>query len=194
MQHTRERLQKATAGCDSMPLGFTPHQLLAMASIVESEAQASEERQRIARAYLNRLQMGMRLQADPTVGYALGRNPRSRLTIHELRTESVYNTYLHEGLPPGPICSPGLASIEAVMNATPGSKDLYFVARGDGHHLFAATYAQHVANIQVARAMVAAYSASRARRDTLASPALIAPAPPRMGPMPAPPDTAHHAK
>ena len=164
--HTRERVQKATAGCDSMPLGFNPHQLLTMASIVESEAQAQSERPRIARVYMNRLEQGMRLQADPTVGYALGRNPRSRLTVRELRTESPYNTYLHDGLPPGPICSPGLASIEAVMKASPGVKDLYFVARGDGHHMFAATYPQHLANIQAAHALQAAYAASHAGADS----------------------------
>ena len=106
--------------------------MLTLASIVESEAQEPSERPRIARVYLNRLAVGMRLQADPTVGYALGRNPRSRLTLRELRVESPYNTYLHDGLPPGPICSPGLASIEAVVHATPGCSDLYFVARGDG--------------------------------------------------------------
>jgi UPF0755 protein len=188
VEHTRERLQRATAGCDSMPLGFTPHQLLAMASIVESEAQLREERTRIARVYLNRLAMGMRLQADPTVGYALGRNPRSRLTLRDLRVESDYNTYLHEGLPPGPICSPGLASIEAVMNATQGTKELYFVARGDGRHLFAATYAQHIANIQAARALQAAFAASRAAaaETTAVAPALIGP--------PVPADTAKHGK
>jgi UPF0755 protein len=166
VQHTRDRVQKATAGCDSMPLGFDAHQLLTMASIVEAEAQAAPERAHIARVYLNRLAMGMRLQADPTAAYALGTNPRHRLTLKDLRVESPYNTYLHDGLPPGPICSPGLLSIEAVMSATPGARDLYFVARGDGRHLFAATYAQHVANIAAARALQAAFAAERARTDT----------------------------
>jgi UPF0755 protein len=108
----------------------------------------------------------MKLQADPTVGYALGRNPRSRLALRELRTESPYNTYLHEGLPPGPISSPGLASIEAVVHASPGVRDLYFVARGDGRHLFATTYEQHLANIQVGRALQAAFAARRAAGDS----------------------------
>lgn len=166
VEHTRERLQKATAGCDSLPLGMDAHQVLTLASIVESEAQAAIERPRIARVYLNRLQMGMKLQADPTVGYALGRNPRSRLTLRELKHESPYNTYLHEGLPPGPISSPGEASIEAVMRATEGCKDLYFVARGDGRHMFAATFAQHEANIRAARALQAALAASRAAADS----------------------------
>lgn len=166
VRRTLDRVQKATAGCDSLPLGFTPHELLTMASIVESEAQVDEERPRIARAYLNRLVKGMKLQADPTVGYALGRNPRSKLTLRELRTESPFNTYLHEGLPPGPICNPGLASIEAVVNATPGNNDLYFVARGDGRHMFATTYEQHLANITAARALQAAYAARKAAGDS----------------------------
>ena len=168
VQRTRDRLQRATAGLDSMPLGLDAHQVLTLASIVESEAQESVERPRIARAYLNRLAKGMRLQADPTVGYALGRNPRSRLTLRELRTESPYNTYLHEGLPPGPICSPGYASIEAVVHATPGVRDLYFVARGDGGHMFATTYEQHLANIQTSRALQAAFAARRRVGDSVA--------------------------
>jgi len=166
VERTRERLQKATAGVDSLPLGLDAHQILTLASIVESEAQSAVERPRIARVYLNRLAANMRLQADPTVGYALGRNPRTRLVLRDLRYESDYNTYLHDGLPPGPISSPGLASIEAVVHASPGVRDLYFVARGDGHHLFAATYEQHLANIQVARALQAAFAARRAAGDS----------------------------
>lgn len=172
---TRERLQKATAGCDSLPLGFGANELLALASIVEAEAQVDEERPRIARAYLNRLVKGMRLQADPTVGYALGRSPRSRLTLRDLQFASAWNTYLHDGLPPGPICSPGFESIEAVVYATPGVKDMYFVARGDGRHMFAETYEQHLANITAARALQAAMAAKRAvtdsTLDTTAAPA-----------------------
>jgi UPF0755 protein len=176
VERTRERLQKATAGEDSLPLGMDAHRVLTLASIVESEAQSAIERPRIARVYLNRLAMGMKLQADPTVGYALGRNPRSRLALRELRTESPYNTYLHEGLPPGPISSPGLASIEAVVHASPGVRDLYFVARGDGRHLFATTYEQHLANIQAGRALQAAFAARRAAGDSTAPDAVMSPA------------------
>ena len=161
---TRERLAKATAGCDSLPFDFGPNELLTMASIVEAEAMMADERPHIARAYLNRLAKGMRLQADPTVGYALGKSPRSRLTLRDLRKVSPYNTYLHDGLPPGPIDSPGYASIEAVVNATAKSDDMYFVARGDGRHLFAATYDQHLANITVARTLQRALGT--ARKDT----------------------------
>jgi UPF0755 protein len=177
VERTRERLRKATVDQDSLPLGLDMHQVLTLASIVESEAMEAIERPRIARAYLNRLATGMRLQADPTVGYALGRNPRSRLTLRELRTESTYNTYLHEGLPPGPICSPGLASIEAVVHASPGVHDLYFVARGDGGHLFARTYEQHLANIQAAKALQAAFAARRAAAgDSAGAADVVAPA------------------
>lgn len=170
---TRERLAKATAGCDSLPLGMSLHGVLSLASIVESESQARDERPRIARVYLNRLAQGMRLQADPTVGYALGKSPRSRLAVKQLRTESPYNTYLHDGLPPGPVCSPGYSSILAVIQASPGERSLYFVARGDGRHFFAETYAQHLANIQAARVLRAALGAPP---DSLADSLASAPA------------------
>ena len=158
---TRERVQRATAGYDSLPLGMNAHEVLTLASIVESESRAKEERPRIARVYLNRLDRGMLLQADPTVGYALGRGPRSRLTFKDLRVVSPYNTYRHEGLPPGPICSPGEAAIVAVMNATPDTKDLYFVARGEGRHLFAPSYEEHLANIAYVKGKMAAAAARR---------------------------------
>jgi len=159
-ERTRQILLRAAAGRDSLPLGLSLYQLLTLASIVEAESQAPEERPRIARVYINRLQQGMRLQADPTVGYAMGKGPRTRLYFSNLRIDSPFNTYLHEGLPPGPICNPGKASIEAVMNPTPGDKNLYFVARGQGHHLFAASYEQHLANIRSVRARVEAESES----------------------------------
>ncbi|HXS81364.1 MAG TPA: endolytic transglycosylase MltG [Methylomirabilota bacterium] len=162
---TRDRVQRATAGYDSLPLGMNAHEVLTLASIVESESRAEEERPRIARVYLNRLDRGMLLQADPTVGYALGRGPRSRLTFKDLRVESAYNTYRHEGLPPGPICSPGLSAIEAVMHATPGTTDLYFVANGQGRHIFAPSYEKHLANIAFVKGRKAAADAA-ARRET----------------------------
>ena len=95
----------------------------------------------------------MRLQTDPTViygltqGYPLGRGIRQS----ELEGATPYNTYVIAGLPPGPICNPGRASIEGVLNPTEGSKELYFVARGAGRHLFAETYQQHLANIRLVR-------------------------------------------
>jgi peptidoglycan lytic transglycosylase G len=148
---TREILLHAAVGRDSLPLGLSLYQVLTLASIVEAEAVVNDERPRIARVYLNRLQRGMKLQADPTVGYALGKGPRTRLYLRNLRVDSPFNTYLHEGLPPGPICNPGRASIEGVLNPTPDSHELYFVARGAGRHLFAETYQQHLANIRKVR-------------------------------------------
>jgi UPF0755 protein len=151
VQRTQAILLRAAAGRDSLPLGLSLYQVLTLASIVEAEAMKSDERPRIARVYLNRLEKGMRLQADPTVGYALGRGPRVRLYLRDLTVGSPYNTYLHEGLPPGPICNPGRASIEGVLNATDGSNELFFVARGDGRHLFSNTYKEHLANIAAVR-------------------------------------------
>ena len=160
---TRERVQRATAGYDSLPLGMNQHEVLTLASIVESESRANDERPRIARVYLNRLERGMLLQADPTVGYALGRGPRSRLLFKDLRVESPYNTYRHEGLPPGPICSPGESAIQAVMHATLGINDLYFVANGKGRHIFAPTYQQHLENIALVKSRMRAEALTASR-------------------------------
>ena len=162
VQRTQSILLDASAGRESLPLGLSLQQLLALASIVESEAQLPAERARIARVYLNRLQIGMRLQADPTVAYGEGRPPRSRLYLRELQHASPYNTYLHAGLPPGPICNPGRSSIEASLNPTEGLTDLYFVSRGDGRHLFSGSYSEHLQNIQAAHAMIAARAESLA--------------------------------
>jgi UPF0755 protein len=156
----KEVLRRAASGRDSLPLGLSLSQLLVLASIVESEAQRPAERARIARVYLNRLASGMKLQADPTVAYGLGMTPRSRLFLRNLRSDSPYNTYLHAGLPPGPICNPGAASVVAALNPVPPEPALYFVARGDGSHLFARSYEEHLANIRRARALQADAAAS----------------------------------
>jgi UPF0755 protein len=153
---------------DSLPLPLSPLEALTLASIVESEAQVAVERPRIARVYLNRLARHMRLQADPTVAYSLGMHPRSRLYLRQLRNESPYNTYMIDGLPPGPICNPGRASIAAVYHPSPPNKELYFVARGEGRHFFADTYEQHLANIQTARAMHAPVDTSGAAAESVA--------------------------
>lgn len=179
-KRTLEMLLKAAAGRDSLPLGLSLHQVLTLASIVEAEAMVNSERPRIARVYLNRLAMGMRLQADPTVGYALGSGPRTRLSLRQLRVASPFNTYLYEGLPPGPICNPGRASIAGVIDPLPDVKDLYFVADGHGHHLFSQTYAQHLANIRRVRGPVEAgpadtLSAAAERQMTGAPPGPSAP-------------------
>ncbi|MDT7944841.1 MAG: endolytic transglycosylase MltG [Cyanobacteriota bacterium PSP.bin.10] len=122
------------------------HEWVTLASIVEREAVVPEERALIAGVFLNRLKKGIPLGADPTVEYALNirQTPDRRLTLAEVRTPSPYNTYLNPGLPPGPIASPGLASLKAVLE--PEQTDyLYFVARYDGTHVFSKTLAEHEA-------------------------------------------------
>ncbi|MEN9232202.1 MAG: endolytic transglycosylase MltG, partial [Thermostichus sp. DG02_5_bins_236] len=135
----------------STPLSL--HEWVTLASIVEREAVVPEERALIAGVFLNRLKQGIPLGADPTVEYALNirQTPDRRLTLAEVRTPSPYNTYLNPGLPPGPIASPGLASLEAVLE--PEETDfLYFVARYDGTHVFSKTLAEHeAAQLQIIR-------------------------------------------
>jgi UPF0755 protein len=122
-------------------IGMSLHEVVILASIVEGEAQLDNERSTIAAVYHNRLKKNMRLQADPTVQYALPGKPR-RLFYKDYQYESPYNTYRHNGLPPGPISSPGKASIEAVLY--PANVDyIYFVARGDGSHVFSRTSQEH---------------------------------------------------
>jgi UPF0755 protein len=150
------RFLNEAAGTDTLPLGLSLHEVLTLASIVESEAQVNDERPKIAQVYLNRLRLNMRLQADPTVLYGIGRAPRSRLLLRQITMDSPFNTYLHVGLPPGPICNPSRKCIEAVLRPASSIEDLYFVARGEGRHFFARTYEQHLENIQRARALIAA--------------------------------------
>jgi len=120
---------------------LTLHQIITLASLVEREAKVAEDRPKIAGVLRNRLARGMKLQCDATVQYALGQH-KPRLTFRDLRVPSPYNTYLHAGLPPGPIASPGLASLRAALN--PASSDaLYFVARGDGTSQFSRTLEEH---------------------------------------------------
>ena len=122
-------------------LGFSVHEIVTLASIIEQEAMVDDERDVISGVFHNRLRKGMRLEADPTVQYGLGR-PDMRLYEKHLSQPSPYNTYLHAGLPPGPICSPGEASIHAALYP----KDvayLFFVARGDGRHIFSVTNREH---------------------------------------------------
>ncbi|HET7226860.1 MAG TPA: endolytic transglycosylase MltG, partial [Candidatus Eisenbacteria bacterium] len=164
----REILKREAAGRDSLPLGLGLHQILTLASIVECEAAVDDERPRIARVYLNRLQRGMKLQADPTVAYGMHMPPRSRLFLRQLKFDSPYNTYVVDGLPPGPICNPGEKSIHAVLNPSPPGPELYFVARGEGgRHFFSTTYEQHLANIEHAHSIEAAAAAAAAGPDSV---------------------------
>lgn len=120
------------------------HEVVTLASIVEEEAAAPAERPRIAGVYLNRLRIGMKLDADPTVRYALRKPPVEPLLYKDLEVKDPYNTYRNPGLPPGPISSPGEASIRAVLYPE-DHQFLYFVARGDGsgEHIFTNTLREH---------------------------------------------------
>ena len=128
----------------------TVREVVTLASIVEKEARASTERPLIAGVYHNRLRLRMGLDADPTVIFALRRLGRWDGTIHhdDLRVDSPYNTYRFAGLPPGPICSPGLACLEAAARPAEVSY-LYFVSRNDGTHVFASTLAEHNRNVDL---------------------------------------------
>ncbi len=124
-------------------MGFSPYELLILASLVEKEARKKNEQPVIASVLVNRLRRHMRLQVDATVQYALGRDKYERLYHSDLKVESPYNTYLHKGLPPTPIANPGLPALRAVMNPAQ-TKFLYYVARPDGSHVFSTNYEDHV--------------------------------------------------
>jgi len=133
--------------------GQTRHEVLTLASIVEGEAASDEERPIIAGVYANRLRIGMALQADPTVQYAIQQatgERKSRLFQKDYQTQSPYNTYLFPGLPPGPVGNPGRASIEAALQPA-DVPYLYFVARADGTHTFSRTYEEHLRAVARAR-------------------------------------------
>ena len=121
------------------------YQILILASIVEKEAQFDEEKPTIASVYLNRLEVDMKLQADPTISYILEQKGKKRKKIYykDLKIDSPYNTYLYKGLPPTPICTPSKSAIKAVLE--PEETDyFYFFASGGGKHTFSQTYSQHL--------------------------------------------------
>jgi UPF0755 protein len=133
--------------------GMTVFQVVTLASLVEREAVVPAERPLIAGVFLNRWKDNTVLNADPTIQYALGYQAdagtwwKKPLSLDDLQLDSPYNTYIHPGLPPGPICNPGLASLKAVITAPP-TDYYYFVARGDGTHVFARTLEEHQANVE----------------------------------------------
>jgi UPF0755 protein len=166
MVHRFEQVWKPawTARLDTLHL--SRNDLMALASIVEKEAKVPEERPVIAAVYLNRLRDGMLLQADPTVQYALGKHV-ARVYYKDLEVDSPYNTYKHKGLPPGPIASPGKASIEAALHPANVPYE-YFVAFPDGHHEFRADLKSHEAIVREARKAWSAVDSAR-RADTARS-------------------------
>lgn len=125
----------------------SPYEALILASLIERETGAPEERTRIAGVFKRRLETGMRLQTDPTVIYGLGEAYDGSLSRRDLTTPTPWNTYVISGLPPTPIAMPGLASLEAAVNPAPGDA-LYFVSRGDGRHKFSATLEEHNAAVR----------------------------------------------
>lgn len=158
------------ARLDSLKL--TRHDAVTLASIVEREVRRREEGPVVAAVYLNRLKSRMPLQADPTVTYALGKRP-GRVFYKDLRVKSAYNTYRVVGLPPGPIGSPGFASLSAALNPAKVPYR-FFVAHPDGHHEFRTTYAEHLAAIRLVRSAAGPdsatreFNAMRAARDSAA--------------------------
>ncbi len=120
---------------------LTLHEILTLASIIEKEAKRPEERAIIASVFYNRMRIGMPLAADPTIKYAL-ESPTKRVLFKQLNVDSLYNTYKRRGLPPGPICNPGIESIKAAVYPAK-TNYFYFVAKKDGSHIFSASWAEH---------------------------------------------------
>lgn len=138
---TDERQEKAKA------IGLTPNEVSTLASIVDSETNVDSDKPIVAGVYLNRLARDIKLEADPTVKFAVGDFTLRRILNKHLAVESPYNTYKNTGLPPGPICIPTISGIDAVLNAAKHNY-IFFCAspKFDGSHIFAETYAEHQAN------------------------------------------------
>jgi UPF0755 protein len=133
----------------------SPEQLVTLASIIEKETSRPEERTRVAAVFVNRLKQKIKLQSDPTIIYGLvgGKGTLGRPIMEsEIRQPTPYNTYVIEGLPPGPIANPGRASLEAAANPA-RTKEIFFVADGTGGHAFAENYDQHQKNVERLRAI-----------------------------------------
>src|SRR3984885_6558671 len=158
---TPTRLQAAQAR------GLTPITATILASIVEEETNAQADKGKIASVYLNRMAHGIKLSADPTIKYAMRDFELKRIYDQYLKVESPYNTYIHEGLPPGPICTPSEATLEAVLRS-PSTDYLYFVAKPDfsGYSNFASTYKEH---LEFAKEFHDAQDKQQALRDSAAA-------------------------
>jgi UPF0755 protein len=146
---TSGRIEKAS------DQGLSPVEAIIVASIVEEETNNDEEKPRIAGVYLNRIRKGIKLQADPTVKFAVQNFTLRRVLTRHVHYDSPYNTYIYEGLPPGPICIPSKKSIAAVLDAETHDY-IFFCANGDGSgtHLFAETYKEHQNNARKYRRML----------------------------------------
>jgi UPF0755 protein len=150
MQQAQQRLVKEIWERHSADLPIkTPDQLVVLASLIEKETGKPEERTRVAAVFVNRLKQKMKLQSDPTIIYGLvgGKGTLGRpIMKSEIDQPTPYNTYQIDGLPPGPICNPGRASLEAAANPA-RTREIYFVADGTGGHVFAESYEQHQKNV-----------------------------------------------
>jgi UPF0755 protein len=142
----RFREQTAPLHARRLDVGLSEEQMVTLGSLIEKETGAANERALVSAVFHNRLQLGMPLQSDPTAVY--GRDVRGAPRAADLTVESPYNTYLHDGLPPGPICNPGRAALEAALSPAPVPY-LYFVSRNDGTHAFSRNLEEH--NRAVAR-------------------------------------------
>jgi len=141
-QAMRAKLDALWASRDPGLPYATPYEALIMASIIEKETGRKADRRQIASVFVNRLKLGMKLQADPTVIYGMGSAFDGNLRKRDLETDTPYNTYVHTGLPPTPIALPSMASLEAAMHPDP-TRYLYFVARGDGTSHFSTSLDEH---------------------------------------------------
>ncbi len=168
----------------------SPEQLITLAAIVEKETGKADERPRVAAVFINRLNRRMKLQSDPTIIYGLvgGKGTLGRpLQREDVDRPTPYNTYIIDGLPPGPIANPGRASLEAVANPS-RTKEIYFVADGSGGHIFAETYDQHMKNVaqwrehQKEQAAAAKQESAPAVAPAPAAPASAPPSPPNAAP------------
>lgn len=147
----RRRWRELLDAAPRRPALASFHEVLTLASIVEAETPREAEMPRVAAVYLNRLAQDRRLEADPTVAHAVDKWGK-RILYADLATESPFNTYRHDGLPPGPICNPGAAAVAAVLMPAPDFDALFFVADGRGGHVFSRTLEEHEAAVRAYRA------------------------------------------